>query len=69
MFATTWICETTINFMISNIFRGSGTPGENLTFEWRCAVSVKYMPGFEDLVPRKFVKYLINNLDIDNMLK
>ena len=31
----------------------------------RCAVSVKYVPGFEDLVQSKNVKYIINNYYID----
>lgn len=67
MFATTWICETTVKFMTSKY--GSGIPSENLAFEWKCAVNVKYMPGFEDLVLRTFATYLINNLNLDSVLK
>ena len=68
MFATTWICETTIKFMTSKC--GSGIPSENLAFEWKCAVNVKYMPRFEDSVLRMLhAAYLINNLNLDSVLK
>ena len=48
MFATTWICENTIQFMTSKC--GSDIRSENLALEWKCAINVKYMPSFEDLV-------------------
>lgn len=48
---------------------GPDIPSENLAFEWKCAVNVKYMPSFEDLVWGTFVTYLINNLNLDSMLK
>lgn len=37
---------------------GPDIPSENLAFWGKCAVNVKYMPSFEDLVWERLVTYL-----------
>lgn len=62
MFEITQVGESPFCCKIMNIKYISSISDENLTSKLRCALSAKYTPNFKNLIPLKYVKYLVSQL-------